>query len=137
MIPSEVGKDEELGRRIFSEGVAKRARRGRVPPRLFRDTKSPLLISTDRLSIAPSREANRLAREASANRSGPFRGWAVVACDRARQSGRDVIASPQNGNPYHSNIVLPPDADRESYEWHTQELARTSKWRAGTGDQQQ
>ena len=129
MAADHVAAEENLGRRVFSRRTAERARRGRVLPHVF--LADSTRISVDRLSVAPPGEIAGLAREVSTNRPGPFQGWAVVACGRARGSERQVVSSPQDDNPYHGDIRLPAlaEGNREVQVRHAQELAAASSWR--------
>ena len=54
-----------------------------------------------------------------------------MTVETAAASGRQAVASPQLGNPYHADIVLPDPAieDREEQKRHAQELADSSVWR--------
>jgi hypothetical protein len=124
-----IGAEESLGRRVFSGKHAARARRGRVVPHVFMAKST--LISVDWLSAAPPDEIEKLAQEASKNRSGPFRGWAVITCSRGRDAGRQVVHSPRDDNPYHVDIRLPALADDNHDEQlrHAQELAAAAGWR--------
>jgi hypothetical protein len=131
-VPGNISTEEPLGRRVFSNTSAKRARRSKVPHREFLITKpGETFISVDRLGMAPLDEVAALAQEASVSRDRQFYGWASVAAREAGGNGRRrVIASPQDGNPYHADIVLPDSAatDRGERIRHAQELADASCW---------
>lgn len=130
-VPGRIGAGEDLGRRVYSETAAKRARRSRIPHREFLARRGDTSISVDRLSIVPLAEVAVLAQDASASRDGPFCGWASVTHQAASRNGRRVIASPDDRNPYHGEIVLPASAgvDRDEQVRHAQELADVSRWR--------
>lgn len=130
-----VRAEEDLGRRVFSRKTAERAGRGRILPHVFM-TKCAR-ISVDRLNAAPPAEMEKRAREAAQNRSGPFRGWAVVTCDKARASGRQVVHTPQDDNPHHVDIRLPALAEDNLDEQrrHAQQLAAASSWRGSAHGQ--
>ena len=80
--------------------------------------------------MAPLDDVAALAQEANESRDRQFYGWASVAAREAGGNGRRVIASPQDGNPYHADIVLPDSAatDRGERTRHAQELADASCW---------
>lgn len=125
-----ISAEKDLGRRIFSATVAKKVAGG-SKGRLFREFLIPpgeTAISIDRLSIAPLGEVATLARAASASRDGTFHGWALITGDDACGNGRQVRASPVDGNPYHAEILLPDAAatDRGVRVRHAQELADAS-----------
>ena len=129
--PTSIAAWEELGRGVYSGRYARRCRRNRIPVKVFLERLGKLKISVDRLTIAPLDEADDIAAARSVGRDGDFHGWAVVAAEAAKGDTRTVVASPiLNENPYHADIVLPPDAaaDREEQAWHAQQLADSSYW---------
>ena len=84
-------------------------------------------LSFDRISIAPLAQVTTIAR----SQGHSFQGWAVIAADDAGKNGRRVVSSPQQGNRYHSDIVLPAAAtiDSEIRKQHATELkAMTRRW---------
>jgi ABC-type nitrate/sulfonate/bicarbonate transport system substrate-binding protein len=129
-VPGCIGAEEDLGRRVYSETAAKRARRSTVPHREFLAKRGDTSISVDRLSTVALDQVAVLAQDASATRDGPFCGWASVTYGAASRNGRRVIASPDDRNPYHGEIVLPDSAavDRDEQIRHAQELADASRW---------
>lgn len=130
-VSSVIAPEEELGRGVFSRRSADRARRSRVPFKVFLEKPTRTDISVDRLSVAPSDQAVAIARKVGEARGATFYGWAVVTARHANGSGRHVTASPIVGDPYHANICLPETAaeDREEQKRHAQELADASCWR--------
>ena len=76
----QIEPDEDLGRRFYSRGSAKRARRSRVPHREFLPKKDSIKISIDRLSVADKAGADvaSIARAEGVSRDGPFCGWASL-----------------------------------------------------------
>ena len=131
-VPRQIGPEEELGRRVFSNRHARRAQRSSVPHHVFLAEAGKRLISVDRLSVAPTAEAVALAETAAADRGRTFYGWASLAAAAAPCNGRCIAASPIPArNPFHADIVLPDAAakDREEQTRHAQELADTSRWR--------
>ena len=120
---------EELGRGVFSSGVARRSSRS-VPHNVFLERAGITNISVDRLSIAPRVEALRIVQETASQRGRSFYGWAVVIAGRAAQSNRRVQASPLPKNPLHADIVLPDSAreERDEQVQHARELANIAHW---------
>ena len=129
-VPGNISTEEPLGRRVFSNTSAKRARRSKVPHREFLIKEGETSISVDRLGMAALDDVAALAQDASASRPGPFRGWASVTGKNAGSNGRRVIASPEDRNPYHGEIILPNSAatDLGVRTQHAQELADASCW---------
>ena len=132
-VASQIEADESLGRRFYSRTSAKRARRSNVPHREFMPPNGSNNISVDRLTMAEQDGADiaNIAHADSVTRSGPFRGWAVIANRDADRNGRKTIASPTIRNLYHGDISLPKSArdDRDEQTRHAQELADASHWR--------
>lgn len=133
----DVAPDECLGRRVFSNRDRNRAKREKTPLKVFLEKEGTRTISTDRVDVVNPDVIAAIADKSAANRSGPFRGWAVVSRQNACKRGRHVCASPLPDNPYHADIVLPEAAalDPDEQEVHAQELARCSKWRERPGGQ--
>ena len=129
--PQKIEDAEELGRGVFSRRNAERARRSRVPFRAFLEKQGETKISVDRLSAAPPEEVAGIASAVGEKRGAPFYGWAFLTASRARENGREAVASPIADNPHHADIVLPQAAaeDREEQKRHAQELADASSWR--------
>ena len=126
-----VEPSEDLGRGVFSSRVASRSRRS-VPHTVFLERPGNATISVDRLSIAPRTEALDHAQDVAAQRARTFYGWAVVTATRAALSGRRVLATPQEDNPFHADIKLPDSAEdeRDDQIQHAQELADAARWRS-------
>ena len=121
---------EELGRGVFSTNNAKRAKRSRIPAHVFLEKPGEPKISVDKLSVAPLDEVVKIAEGVAVVRGATFYGWAIVAAERIRENGRQVVATPLPDNPYHADILLPESAaeDREKQQRHAQELADASRW---------
>lgn len=131
-LPDQVGAVENLGRRIYSQKLANRARRSnKVPRSVFLVKKGQASISVDRL-VSPQglTEVAAIAAADGESRPGPFRGWATVTGTQAGGNDRRLCASPTAQNPYHADIVLPDFAahDRGERTRHAQELADASCW---------
>ena len=130
--PTTITTWEELGRGVYSSKQARRCRNNRIPVKVFLERTGRVKISVDRLTVAPYDEVAAIARERSEDRDGNFYGWAVVNVEDATSSNRTVVSSPiEDVNPYHADIVLPPNAatDPEEQTRHAQELADSSYWR--------
>jgi hypothetical protein len=131
-VPAFINAREDLGRRVFSEKDARRARRSKVSHRRFLVKLGDTAISVDRLStVADLKELVAISQVASESRDGPFCGWVSVSSKEASRNGRQVRASPVDTNPYHGEIVLPTAAANDSDERarHAQELADAARWR--------
>lgn len=128
---NDIAPDERLGRGVFSSRYRNRSRRGTVPYHVFLERPGNVEISVDRVDLASSTEATRIADGVATARNATFHGWAVIAAKRARANGRQTVATPQLDNPYHADIVLPAPAagDREKQIRHAHELADASEWR--------
>ncbi len=126
-----IASGENLGRGVFSSRQSNRARRSKVPHHVFLEKAGVVRLSVDRLDVASPQHAIEIADNIASARNATFYGWAVVTVERAATSGRRAVASPQLGNPYHADIVLPDPAieDREEQKRHAQELADSSIWR--------
>lgn len=124
-----VEPSEDLGRGVFSGSDARRSRRS-VPHTVFLERTGSVTVSVDRLSVAPPAEAIAHAREIAAQRARTFYGWAVIAAALAESSGRRVVATPQEDNPFHADIELPDyvQEDRDEQVRHARELADASRW---------
>ena len=128
-----VSENEYLGREVFSRSSAKRARRNRIPFRVFLEREGIKLISVDRLDNASVEEATSIAGQNAIARNASFYGWAVVLGAHAMADERKVVPSPTSLNPFHADIVLPDQAalDREEQKSHAQNLADQATWREG------
>lgn len=129
--PATLANQEQLGRRVYSEKSARRARRGVLPYREFLEKLGETSLSVDRLTHAPADMITAIADRAAASRQGAFHGWATLTVEEADQSGRKSMASPLPHNAYHAHISLPvlDGEDREEQIRHAKELADVSRWR--------
>jgi len=132
-VPDTIVPEEELGRGVFSRRHAQRAQRTRVPLNVFLVREGNTEVSVYGLFFAELDEATAIADMAAIARNATFYGWAAVTAEEAGDNGRHVIASPrpEQGNPYHADIVLPElsGEDREEQKRHAQELADVARWR--------
>lgn len=91
-------------------------------------------LSVDRLDFAAPEEMATLGDKVAVGRSADskvtFYGWAVIAAEDAGSDERQVVATPQLDNPYHTDIILPDSTaeDRDEQIRHAQELADASCW---------
>ena len=139
VVPADISDKENLGRIVVSKGQARYARRhDRNQINAFLEKEGEKAISVDRLDVAPSQDvlvANgekvAAARKRPDGTKRTFYGWAVIITEKARANTRKVVSSPQRGNLYHADIILPDLAvkDREEQKGHAQELADNSTWR--------
>jgi hypothetical protein len=125
---------EAVGRRVHSSKQAKRAEKGRIHFNIFLGKDGEPTLSVDRLDEAPQKKLVSIARRAAKARKRSFYGWAELVVLSVRENGRSVIASPLPDNPYHADIVLPPDSVecRRKQMEHAQNLADNSKWLAAS-----
>lgn len=134
-LPQSISSDEALGRGVFSKGQARRAKNGIVPRHAFLEACGKVELSVDRLDFAEPEEmaelGDKVAVGRSVDRTVTFYGWAVIAAEDAESNGRQVVYTPQPGNPYHTDIILPDSTaeDRDEQISHAQELADASLWR--------
>ena len=70
-------------------------------------------------------ELIQLAEKKCAQSGRKFYGWAVLTAAEVSQNERTVVASPEDDNPYHADIVLPEKVadDQIAINRHAQELA--------------
>ena len=135
-----------LGRRFYSEKNARRARNRRTPHSEFMpptgktphspagpETPKPPNLSVDGLRVAALGQLADIARADEESRDGPFRGWAYVTRELARQEGRRVVAAPTPKNPYHEEIHLPAKVagNRDALKQHATHLADNASWCEG------
>ena len=128
-IPSQIGSGERLGRRISSRSHLRLVRRGDAPISLFmrEDTR---FLSVDRLRDDWLADATDVAVGYDNERGRTFYGWAAVSLVVSARNDREVESSPQEGNQYHADIVLPlmVMSDKSEYERHAVELAAKASW---------
>lgn len=124
---------ERLGRSIFSNRAAKRARtKGIVIRDVFLEAQEIASISVDCMDHVPLQEMAELAAERGRSRSPAkeLHGWAIVSVRDAASKGRTVEATPYLGNVFHADIFLNIDEDekRDRQKQHATELAAHSHW---------
>ena len=131
--PQCISPNETLGRGVFDSNKVNK--KGNVRPRAFLERQGEVNISVDRLDFAEPKEmatlGDKVAVGRSVGRKVTFYGWAVIAAEDAGSSERQVVATPQPDNPYHTDIILPDSTaeDRDEQIRHAQELADASRWR--------
>ena len=135
-LPGHVGSEENIARSILSSRHIRRESKVLFkafdPPR-NRDRPNERLrdISVDRFDFLTEARAVQLGETRAERRNLNFYGWAMIRVGDIRGCGRDVVASPMEGNSCHANIVLPQstaanDVERKD---HLMILAERSKWR--------
>lgn len=132
-LPATIQETERLGRSVFSRTVARRAKSGRVLPKVFTVAGS---ISVDRLSYASPEAMAEIGRERGLGRKHPrnFFGWAVLTAGRVREVGGYAEATPRAENPYHADIRFREDSALDEtrrqmeVKWQAKELADRSTW---------
>ena len=128
--PRDVIKDGTVGRAIFGSKHWEQMKKEHKPPSIFIDKKSPINISVFLLNFASDERLTKIGN-AMAIQRGPgrsFYGWAEVSVAKASENGREVHYTPQSGNQWHADIVLPVivQADKKKREYHAGKLARAS-----------
>ncbi len=127
--PGETLRGGCVGRAVFQSRDWKRALKGEVSQTVFINSKSPVEISVHILNIAPDKTIAKIC-DSDAKRRGEnrrFYGWAELPVADASESGRTVRASPQPGNEWHANIVLPCKAgEKIQRERHANQLAKNA-----------
>lgn len=126
--PDDVAEDENLGRSVSSETSAKRGRRSQVRYFEFMPPEGETKLSVDRLNLEDTLQGPaKIAWDRCAANGREFYGWAVVTAADARDNGRAVVYSPQEDNPFHTDIVF-PSPDKEDQRDHAQDLRDRSSW---------
>ena len=124
---------ENIGRSVFSNKAARRARKGIVIPEIFLESREAASISVDRMDHAPRTALAALSKQTGQNRTPPrnFYGWAVMKVSDASANGRTVKATPDDFNIYHADIFLnlsDDDERRDGQKQHANELATLAEW---------
>ena len=137
---------DKVGRDVLSRNDRRLIMRGQAPPGLFLDNISPARLSVHRLAPVPNRPppddrsdlapdsviaeiSRRRAKAQTPERN--FYGWAELSAADAARDGREVCLSPRPDNPWHADIVLPAEAEREERkrEKHAMALSHSVEWR--------
>ena len=137
IVPDEVKSNEELGRRMYSKGEAKFAKRSRTRFYVFLLEENKVKISIDRLTYPTLQEITGIADKDGVKRGRRFYGWAVLYAWEAAKDGRDVLPSPTPENRYHGDISFPKPThgNRDAQKQHALHLADKSVWRARAEEQ--
>ncbi|WP_424947011.1 hypothetical protein [Candidatus Spongiihabitans sp.] len=97
-----------------------------TPISIFLNNKSPINISVFLLDIASNEMLTKIGDAMAKNRGAgrSFYGWAEVSVANASENGREVHYTPQPGNKWHADIVLPVivQADKKAREQHAKQL---------------
>ena len=136
-------KSDKLGRDVLSRSDRRKIQKRRTPAALFMDDTSKTEISVNRLTPEPGQKApadrpdlvsdeiiatisHRRAKTLGRN----FYGWAELLVKHAERKGRTVLATPQDDNDSHADILLPAEAkaSREEREEHAEDLAKRTTW---------
>ncbi len=106
--------EENLGRELNTKSLFA-ATTGRVRPNAFIPPKDSKDISVTRLSIILRALAIEIAnrRAATLKSSQSFYGFAVLGATDVRDVGAQVKGTPHMRNPFHADIMLPPDSERD------------------------
>ena len=128
-----VSNEDFLGRGIFSSGQAKRAIRGNIGFNVF-FYKQGKSLSVDRFSFCSKKiltqiqDKNAELRSQTEGIQRSFYGWAKIKAIIARRNRRTVQSTPTEDNPYHADINLPKNLERDEKISHAKELASDSTW---------
>ena len=141
----DIREDEGLWRDVYRERQ-KRALNCPVEDRIVsRSTKNVFgssqgpdsRVSTNRyddvsLEYATAQGDSRAVRIDGSN---GVQGWLIIANRDACRSGRRVVYSPQDDNPYHAEVVLPEEhaRDWEDAEVHLRAFLSLSTWQDRAG----
>lgn len=130
----EIGDGDSVGRRVFSESRARKARRGTaIPHDVFLERDGVSELSVDRMDHCSDHHLAIIAKAEGAPRGKEFYGWATVNVSPAARDGRAVSASPTPANPFHATIDLnispQHQAFREAQKLHAAALATLATWR--------
>ena len=131
-----LGDDEIYGRSVVDERMAKRAANGDLPARHFMDADGVSEVSGELLDNPPIVEAVargfRLAdnRIQETGRQHEFFGWATLRGSGVRKVGCNVLFTPIEDNPKHSDLVYPPEAmvTRDKQKAYATLLVAESSW---------
>ena len=129
-----INDEDFLGRGIFSSGQAKRAIRGNIDFNIFfyKDSKSLSVdrfgfCSTEKLTQIQDKNAELRSKMEGTKRS--FYGWAEIETKSVRKNGGTVHATPTTDNPYHADINLPKNIQRDEQINCAKKLASYSEWK--------
>ena len=128
-----INDNDFLGRASYRSREEKKARSGYIMPDIFLERKGNNLLSVDRFDFCPLEELTDIQDKNAKMRSTEtvqrsFYGWAKITAEIARKNGRNVRSTFSKGNPYHADIVLPKDINRDDEEEHALELASNAEW---------
>lgn len=127
-VPEEITNDEFLGRAIFSS-------KKKINLHVFLEKPGQSSLSMDRfgfcsikdLTDIQDKNAEQRSKNESQKRS--FYGWAKIQARKIRAEDRQLKFTPIEGsNPYHADIILPKNIDRDTEKMHAEELADNSEW---------
>ncbi len=130
-LPKNIEDKDFLGRAIFSSKGFNKSKKIRYHVFFRKDDQS---LSVDRfdfcsikdLTDIQDKNAEQRSKNESQKRS--FYGWAKIQAVHASASRRQLHATPLKDNPYHADIILPKNIDRDTERMHAKELAFHSKW---------
>ena len=137
-------KRDMLGRDVLSRRLIKDILRGKCPAAPFLDGASPFELSVNRLTPKPGQAppadrpdlvSDEVIAQISDRRAKAlgriFYGWAVLSVEDAGLDGRTVHLAPQENNPWHVNIKLPIEAQKNNAirKRHADLLAAHVQWR--------
>ena len=130
---SEINDSDLLGRACFSSKQAKRARLNHIQHDLFLEKEGVRSLSVDRFGFCSCEKLTQLQDKNAESRSKPeskrsFYGWVQLNAQDAGKNGRKVKSTPLEDNPYHADIILPENIEKDDQKEHANELASYAKW---------
>ena len=127
--------DEIYGRSVLDERMAKRAANGDLPARHFMDAEGVSEVSGELLDDPPNADAAGRGVQLADNRTQEtgrpyeFFGWATLLGSGVRKVGFNVLFTPNDENPKHSDLIYPQEAmvsRDEQKAWATLLVAESS-----------
>ena len=120
-----------LGRAVFSNSRMKKAVKGHITHDIFLQ-KPGLALSVDRFGFCKNKQLTKIQDQNAKLRSKinkcSFYGWAKIKTLMVRRNGRKVNSTPKKTNPYHADITLPKDIERDEQITHAKEMASYANW---------
>ena len=128
-----ITSNDFLGRASYRSIEEKKARSGYIMPDIFLEKEGNNALSVDRFGFCSLEELTGIQDKNAKLRSTEtvqrsFYGWARITAEVACKNGRNVCLTPSEANPYHADIILPKDIDRDDEKEHALELASNAEW---------
>ena len=124
--PSKVADTDVLSREIFSSNQFKR-NSNRVLRNTFQPPRDSQEISTIRSSLISERMLRSVVQRHEKRRGKSCYGVAKVSGAVIRQASWEPKGTPVFWNPYHADIILPPDDGKDSIIDASRQIAEKAK----------